>query len=231
MNYQRIYNQIVDRAKQEKRERSGEVYYENHHIIPKCMGGSNEKKNLVLLTGREHFLVHWMLVRIYPDNNKLVFAFWGMCNQKNREQEARFIPSSKAYEEAKKIFLKTSQVNQKAFWQTEKGKMTRNKQVESLKAFHQTSKGEEVRAKRNINHRAYYQTHEGITTKEIIRNKAKKPILQFKKDGSLIREWTCGKEASELLHIDRGNISACLKGKRRSTGTFIWKYKEKELQN
>ena len=29
------------------------IYYESHHIIPKCMGGIEE----VLLTGKEHFIL------------------------------------------------------------------------------------------------------------------------------------------------------------------------------
>lgn len=229
MNYQAIYNQIINRAKQEKREKGGGFYYENHHIIPKCMGGSNKRANLVLLTGREHFLVHWILARIYPNNIKLVSAFWAMCNQKNSKQGARYTPSSKAYEEAKRVFLGTSQVNQKHFWQTEEGKVARDKQVQSLKAFHQTNKGKEMRAKRNSNHKAYYQTQEGIVTREGISNKVRKPILQYRKDGTLVREWSCSREASKALHIDAGNIASCLKGRRRSTGTFIWKYKEKGL--
>lgn len=36
---------------------------ENHHILPKSMGGSNEKENLVLLTPREHYICHLCLVK------------------------------------------------------------------------------------------------------------------------------------------------------------------------
>lgn len=35
--------------------------YECHHIVPKCMGGTSEKNNLVYLTLREHFIAHWLL--------------------------------------------------------------------------------------------------------------------------------------------------------------------------
>lgn len=96
MNYQRIYNQIVERA----RNRALNCYSEKHHIIPKCIGGTDENTNLVKLTAREHFLCHWLLVRIYPENRKLIGAFWLMCNKRNGNQQ-RIIPSSRAYEEAK----------------------------------------------------------------------------------------------------------------------------------
>lgn len=107
MNYQAIYNQIVDRAK----DRQLTCYKERHHILPRCMGGSNKEDNLVELTAREHFLVHWILVRIHPDNNKLKYAFWGMCNQKSRGQEGRYIPTSRTYLEARELFSKTQSEN------------------------------------------------------------------------------------------------------------------------
>ena len=52
MNYQKIYNQIIERAK----NRQLEGYKEKHHIIPRCLNGNNDKENLVKLTAREHFL-------------------------------------------------------------------------------------------------------------------------------------------------------------------------------
>lgn len=39
-------------------------YCERHHIIPKFMGGSNEKNNLVKVTGREHYILHLLLMKI-----------------------------------------------------------------------------------------------------------------------------------------------------------------------
>ena len=36
-------------------------YVEKHHIIPRCIGGSDHKENLVSLTAREHFVCHLLL--------------------------------------------------------------------------------------------------------------------------------------------------------------------------
>lgn len=99
MNYKKIHDQIIDRAK----DRILEGYKERHHIIPKCMGGDNSKENLVYLTAREHFLVHWLLTEIYPGHKGLIFAFWLMCRVKNLHQSNRYIPSSKIYEHVKRI--------------------------------------------------------------------------------------------------------------------------------
>lgn len=70
MNYKRIYDNLIDRAK----HRILECYTETHHITPKCMGGSDNKNNLVDLTPEEHYLAHQLLVRIYPNNNALIKA-------------------------------------------------------------------------------------------------------------------------------------------------------------
>ena len=74
MNYQKVYNQIIERA--QRRQLKG--YNEKHHIIPKCIGGTNNKDNIVKLTAREHFLCHLLLVEIYPNEPKLKYALWLM---------------------------------------------------------------------------------------------------------------------------------------------------------
>ena len=91
MNYQKIYNDLISRA--QAREPLSE-YKETHHIVPKCMGGSDDKENLVELTGREHFIAHWLLCKIY-DTPGLKKAFGLMClTGKNRSYKI----SSQLYE-------------------------------------------------------------------------------------------------------------------------------------
>ena len=70
MNYVKHYNFLIDRAK----NRILNCYSETHHIIPKCLGGSDEKSNLVELTAEEHFVAHQLLVKIYPGNYDLLHA-------------------------------------------------------------------------------------------------------------------------------------------------------------
>lgn len=67
MDYQKHYNKLIDRA----RNRILEGYVERHHIIPKCMDGSDD---VVALTPEEHYLAHQLLIKIYPNESKLVFA-------------------------------------------------------------------------------------------------------------------------------------------------------------
>jgi hypothetical protein len=60
--YQRWYDEIITRALPD-RDFGG--YSERHHILPRALGGGDEPTNLVVLTYREHFLVHWLLTKIY----------------------------------------------------------------------------------------------------------------------------------------------------------------------
>lgn len=102
MNYERIYNQIIQKAKSELRVRTKEHYYENHHIIPRCMGGSNNKDNLVMLTAKEHFICHQLLCEIYPTNHQLIHAFWLMANgYTSKSQQRSYKISSRLYERLK----------------------------------------------------------------------------------------------------------------------------------
>ena len=54
---------------------------ERHHIVPRSMGGSNHKDNLIALSLRMHFIAHWLLWKAYR-NAKMANAFWTMacCN-------------------------------------------------------------------------------------------------------------------------------------------------------
>ena len=72
MNYEKHYNTLIERAKE--REEFTEGYYERHHIIPRCLGGTDDECNLVYLTPEEHYVAHQLLVKMYPDENGLVYA-------------------------------------------------------------------------------------------------------------------------------------------------------------
>ena len=40
------------------------IYTEKHHIIPKSLGGNNDVSNIIKLTAKEHFLMHWLLTKM-----------------------------------------------------------------------------------------------------------------------------------------------------------------------
>lgn len=95
-----------------KQKRNG-FYFEGHHIIPKCKGGTGtstrakNNTNIVLLTPREHFLAHWLLWRIYGDRQMALAFHKMMSTTKNTNR----ITSSRGYSEAREAFRITNKGN------------------------------------------------------------------------------------------------------------------------
>jgi hypothetical protein len=105
MDYEKIYNQLIERARSENRQKGCGIYFERHHAIPKCLGGSNDKINLVLLTAREHFLAHKLLCEIYPNHAKLKYALWAMINLNNSNQSRLYKITSREYQLARTNYI------------------------------------------------------------------------------------------------------------------------------
>ena len=64
----------------------------------------------------------------------------------------------------------------------------------------------------------------GKKTGPINGKKCSIPILQFAKDGTLIKEWPSLNEAERKLGISHSHICHCLKGRYKSAGGFVWRY-------
>src|ERR1035437_5906154 len=71
--YEKWYEQIIERARMRKLN----CYSEWHHVLPRSLGGGDEDANLVQLTYREHFLVHWLLIKLHVGKARrsMVYAF------------------------------------------------------------------------------------------------------------------------------------------------------------
>lgn len=93
MNYLKIYNQIVEKAQTTTRD----CYVEKHHIIPRCMGGSNDPSNIVKLTAREHYVCHWLLAKTY-NTKQLWGAFAMLCVSSTKHQR---LTNSRLFERAR----------------------------------------------------------------------------------------------------------------------------------
>lgn len=95
MNYKKIYDSLIFKAQIRK---SVDGYFENHHIIPKSMGGTDARYNLVKLTGREHFIAHVLLAKIYGGTQW--YAVSRMAHQTN-------MFNSRLYEIAKREYAQS----------------------------------------------------------------------------------------------------------------------------
>ena len=95
-------------------------YTEKHHIIPKSLGGSNKKSNLVNLTAREHYICHKLLTKFTKNKNKkkMLLAVWAF-NRSSKNQK-RIVLKSRDYEFYRKEISKTLS-------ETRKGKMNKGK--------------------------------------------------------------------------------------------------------
>jgi hypothetical protein len=84
--YSKWYFRIINKA-QDRIEVDG--YTEKHHIIPKSLGGANNKTNIVKLTGREHFVVHLLLIRMVKpeDVYRMVHAIIRFTTKVNNSKE------------------------------------------------------------------------------------------------------------------------------------------------
>lgn len=54
----------------------------------------------------------------------------------------------------------------------------------------------------------------------------KRPILQFDTNGNYIKEWEYIKQVTDTLGIAGSNITRCCRGKQKTAGGYVWKYKE-----
>ena len=95
MDYKKHYEALCKRGQTRIKEESG--YYEKHHIIPKCKGGSNLEDNLTNLTAKEHYIAHFLLHMMYPTDRSLWFALFCMAFLETNGQR-RYLIGSRTFE-------------------------------------------------------------------------------------------------------------------------------------
>lgn len=93
--YTKWYNSIIQTAQ----TRSAPVIVEQHHIIPKSLGGNNNLDNFVALTPREHYICHLLLTKMLhkPQVFSMTHAIWRMANSTTNQKKGYKI-SSRSYE-------------------------------------------------------------------------------------------------------------------------------------
>jgi hypothetical protein len=56
--------------------------------------------------------------------------------------------------------------------------------------------------------------------------KLSKPVSQYDKEGNWIKDWEGAKQACIALGMAITCVTMCLKGKQKTAGGFVWKYKD-----
>jgi hypothetical protein len=194
-------------------------YFEIHHIIPKCKGGSNDKSNLVLLTSREHFLAHKLLWLIYRDR-QMALAFHKMLSS-NKSQKRFF--SSRDYEEAREAYRITNIGN--TYGKAGKGRILKTRGIPRPK--HSISMQGE-------NNPFYGKTHTKETKQKLseARKNSYNPKKYGKKvllkDGIIIGIFDSTLQIAEYLNCSNSNVGHCLYGKQATVKGHVVK-NEKDL--
>lgn len=223
MDYKKIYNQIIERAK----SRELEGYIERHHIIPKCMGGDNNKTNIVQLTAREHYLCHLLLVKIYPNEPKLIHSLFLMSIGKKKKKINHYKINNRLYERLKieyALFLTGKKQSE----------ITKNKKSKSMKIIwankskdEMSKKAQKVWDTRRKNGNINVTKQQAYNISLALKNRKTpwliKPISQYSLDNEWIRDWESQAEIKK--HPDYGNIQGCLNSNQKTAYGFKWKFK------
>lgn len=132
--YTKWYNSIVSRAQ----GRMIEGYTEKHHIIPKSLGGTNKKSNLVVLSAREHFLCHLLLVKMVSGKEKVKMAnaLWMFAISSKNQQ--RYKLTNRQYEKIKleySLSIKGRPSSKKGVKITDPEKLARIKAAAQLRSL------------------------------------------------------------------------------------------------
>lgn len=88
--YYRWYYSIIENSK--ARVLFSEAKTEKHHITPRSLGGNNDLENIAVLTLKEHWICHRLLVKFLSDPKdikKMYNALWMMLQKDYRKVNAR----------------------------------------------------------------------------------------------------------------------------------------------
>ncbi len=206
--YTRIYFNIMETRK--NRILCENMYYENHHIIPKSLGGKNNIENMIYLTAKEHFIVHWLLTKMCEDRNsirKMKYAFFCMVNLVNRNHKRFF--SSRQFEIARKHNVDANKMgnsNKGSKWSDEsKKKLSKSKLGNKNRVAKKHSKeSKEIMSLKRI----------GITLSEETKKKMSKSKSGVKKSDETKKNMSIAQKSKEpitCIHCDKSGHYAAMK--------------------
>ena len=194
-------------------------YTEDHHIIPQSLGGSDEKSNLVTVTGREHALCHWLLLKMTEgeDYEKMSYAFnfMGSENEFQQRYHSRIITRAYQRHRIKHAHLHSKRMKGKT--PANKGKKMSEEQKQLLreraKANHASGKvySEESQQKRIAKVTGQKRTKE--TRKKMSLASKGKPKGPMSEEQKLKRSITMTGQKKKSGHADKvraavlGNVS------------------------
>ena len=214
MDYKKHYDRLIETRKILNRCKGNGNYYERHHVLPKSCGGTNEENNLVLLTAKEHYIAHLLLIQCYDGvmKNKMRYAF-AMMLRSNKYHERLY--SASQYQRIREelslgcMGRKLSEETKKKIGDAGRGKKYSNRKKRiytdvELKRFSENGKNQIISDKEKERRRLFMLGRKlSDETKNKIREKAigrPGPNLGKKRSEETIEKWkksTIGKHGGE----------------------------------
>lgn len=90
--YTKVYYRIINQALSRTYKKVKDDGYQKHHIIPKCIGGTDSADNLVILSYKEHRVCHCLLIKMQLTKSaeiKMRHAY-GFFNKNSRYNGPRY---------------------------------------------------------------------------------------------------------------------------------------------
>ena len=127
--YSSIYYKIIERAK--SRIISG--YVEKHHVIPKSLGGTNDKNNIVKLTAREHFICHLLLTKMTSGEKrkKMLYAVFYLTGSGKAKERHNILKGSRLFQSLREEYALHVSKQKKGCKQPPRTAITRKKLSDS----------------------------------------------------------------------------------------------------
>lgn len=238
------YKEYIEKILNDRpNERASDGYQEKHHIVPKCLGGTNDDENLIWLYAEEHYYAHKLLALENPNNEKLQYPWW-MLSTRNQEKI-----SAEEYAAARANVAKTMSDNHKGENNPMYGKTMseENRKVSSERMKKRTGENNPNYGKRlskeerkkvsdglkgkyvgENNH--MYGKHLSEETKKKIGDsergsknyRARKVVcIETKKIYGSMQE-----AAIDMGFANSSHISDCCRGTRHMAGGYHWQYYE-----
>jgi len=211
MDYRKTHDAIIKRAFSRNYI---DGYTEKHHVIPKSMGGGNDKSNLVTLTAREHYIIHWLLFKMHR-NQEMAFAWHRMTHGKASVK--RYVSHTFTYARKTRAAYVSAFLKGKSLTEKHKGRLSAAK---SGKTYADLGRGESPlkgrkysashKLKISIANTGYRRTDESRYKISIAKLGEKNPMFGKKTPVSVAEKISVALKGRDMAHkreISRKNTS------------------------
>lgn len=221
------YDALIEESRMMNLQKTKEVYTEVHHVLPRCMGGTNNKENLVRMLARKHFEAHLYLVKMFPEMSynwhKMIKALHKMSFGLHKNEykimadeyeQIRKLNSQPISSEHKENISKgvkiahTPEVRERI----RKSLTGQKRSAESIQNYHKAASKPEAREARK--RRAAGKNNP----------RARKVDKYDPKTHQLIDQFDTINDAAKSVNVPRDYIRWCCQGRYQETGGFVWKF-------